>query len=104
MQEMSEQIAQLKALLEREQQENKWIREANNVLEEKNKKLVEALEYYAGKNAWYLQKDLVTGAEVRRSIEYADTESGSRIDDAGNNILVINGGKRARTALEENEK
>jgi len=43
MQDMSEEIAQLKALLEREQQENKCIREANIILAEKNKKLIEAL-------------------------------------------------------------
>lgn len=66
---------------------------------EQSKKLVEALEYYAGDDAWYLSKDDTTGAEVRRSIEYADTETGGRLDETGRNILIVNGGKKARKAL-----
>ena len=65
---------------------------------------INALKYYADDKSWYLQKDKDTGAEVRRSIEYSDTESGSRIDDLGNNILVVNAGKRAKNALKQLEE
>lgn len=60
----------------------------------------EALEYYSSEKAWYLHKDPITKSEIRRSIEYDDTESFGKLLDNGDNILNVLGGKRARQALE----
>lgn len=62
----------------------------------------EGLEYYANKFSWYLHKDKL--CEVRRSIEYADTESYGVQTETGENYLEVLGGKRARQALEEVER
>lgn len=93
---MSEEIAQLKALLEREQQENKWIRDANNALAEKNKKLIEALKFYANKNTWYAESNpygytygLIPNFDCDASSEHRGLRFGGRL---------------ARKALEENDK
>lgn len=58
-------------------------------------------EFYAKESSWYLHKDHITGAEVRRSIELFDTESEVRLDEKGNNILMVKAGKRARQYLEK---
>lgn len=64
--------------------------------------LVEALEFYANDNNWYLYKDLVTGAEVRRSIQLDDTESfGFQASPESPNILQVFAGKRAKAALNQ---
>lgn len=66
--------------------------------------LIEArkvIEFYADLKSWYLHTDPHTLSEIRRSIEYFDTESSSRMDEKGNNILTVNGGKRAREFQEK---
>ena len=77
----------------------KELEKERDALQAKIKEAEAALEFYADRHSWYLHKDPVTGAEVRRSIEYFDTESGSRLDERGTNILEVTGGKRAREAL-----
>lgn len=82
-----------------EEQRNKELQSVIEHLQAQLAMCIEALEYYANPNSWYLQKDQVLGSEVRRSIEYFDTESGSRMDDKGNSVLFVNAGKRARECL-----
>lgn len=65
-------------------------------------KLEAALQFYADEANWYLQKDVVTGSEVRRSIILDDTESYSfQESPASPNILCVTAGKIAREALKE---
>ncbi len=67
--------------------------------------LVDALEYYANDKNWYLHKDAVTGAEVRRSIELGDTESfGYQESPEAKNILQVFAGKHAKEALAKWQK
>lgn len=67
--------------------------------------LVDALEFYANPNSWYLHKDKETGAEVRRSIVYDDTESfGFQSSPESKNILQVFAGKTAKEAIENYKK
>lgn len=79
-----------------------------NILDE-NQKLKAQLEkaeavisFYGDENSWYLHKDPETGAEVRRSIEFFDTETfGFQDTPESRNILKVFGGKRAREYFKE---
>lgn len=72
------------------------------ILIAKNKIMRDALEFYAGEDAWYLQKDINTGSEIRRIAILDDTESfGYQHDEYSKNILQVFAGKRARQALKQ---
>lgn len=74
--------------------------ELQNELEKfqkENELLKECVGYYANKYSWYLHKDNLS--EVRRSIEYDDTESFGVLTETGENFLEVLGGKRARECL-----
>lgn len=63
------------------------------------------ISFYGDENSWYLQKDPVTGSEIRRSIEFFDTESfGFQDTPESRNILKVFGGKRAREYFKEKEQ
>lgn len=63
------------------------------------------ISFYGDENSWYLQKDPVTGSEIRRSIAFFDTESfGFQDTPESRNILKVFGGKRAREYFKEKEQ
>ena len=79
----------------------KTIKELNDQLE----KAEAVISFYADEKSWYLHKDPETGAEVRRSIEFFDTESfGFQDTPQSINILKVFGGKRAREYFKEKEQ
>lgn len=71
-------------------------------LQKENSRLKECVEFYANKYSWYLHKDKL--CEVRRSIEYDDTESFGVLTETGENFLEVLGGKRARECLAKLEE
>lgn len=73
-----------------------WLRKENKKLQAENKKLREALEWYANRNNWKFQS---YSSDCKDVIDFNDIGCRSYTDEA--DFACSSGGRRAREALKE---